>query len=143
MGGKSRPRVEVPDPQEIIRAEMEANRFNTSGPFGSTQWQGNTQVTNLSPEMQAGVDRLFDLAGRDAQRIETPDFLNTLAGGMMSRVGEQYGVGGKPGATQNIPQPGRGAGLNPRASAPDFNSQAMQIRQMLDRNPRNANRRPL
>jgi hypothetical protein len=120
---------------EIIRAQTQANRFNTSGPFGSTQWQGNNQVTSLSPEMEALQGQMFDLAGQSPQQVEVPDFLREIAGGMMSNVGERYGVGSKPGMQQSMPDPspGRGVGMTPgiNPSAPDYSQQAMQIRDLL------------
>jgi hypothetical protein len=127
---------------EIIRAQTQANRFNTSGPFGSTQWQGNTQVTNLSPEMEALQSQMFNLAGQSPQQVETPDFLRDIAGGMMSNVGQRYGVGAKPGQPQSQPDPAGvmpspamaqpGLGSSPQfTQAPDFAEQARQIREML------------
>ena len=112
MGGKSERRVDVPDPQEIINAEMRANRVNTSGPFGSVNWQGNTQVTNLSPEMEALQQRMMGLAMQDSERVEMPSFINDIASGVMGRIGERYGAGDKPQPQQQMPQPQVGPSMN-------------------------------
>lgn len=106
--GKKAPKVDVPDPMEIIRAEQQANRFNTSGPFGSTQWQGNMQVTNLSPEMQAMQDRMFQLGMQDSERVELPSYITDIASGVMGRIGQRYGAPEKPAPSQQIPPPNLG-----------------------------------
>lgn len=84
MGGKSSPRTpEVPDPVDAIEAQARVNRVDTVSPFGSTRFVNNapavtpiggakggeigfapapnsssefTQVTELSPELQAVFD---------------------------------------------------------------------------------------
>lgn len=105
MGGKAKaPKIDVPDPFEIIRAETEANRFNTQGPFGSTRWNGSTQVTELSPEMQAMKDRVMGLGMQDSERFEMPSFVNDIAGGIMGNVGDRYGVS-KPASPKDMPPP--------------------------------------
>lgn len=133
-------RIEAPDPQQIIDAEMRANRVNTSGPFGSVRWNGNTQETTLSPGMQAMADRMMNLGMQDSQRIEMPSFLNDIAGGVMSNIGNRYGVGGKPDQPQAMPPPQQFQPPTPGGSymlpadpnsAPDIGQQMQQLRQMI------------
>lgn len=92
MGGKSAPKVDVPDPLAIIEAEKKANRTGLITPFGSSVWQGDNQVTEFSPQMQGLADRMIGLAGESGQRFEVPSFMNDIAGAMMGRVGERYGL---------------------------------------------------
>lgn len=138
--GKPKPKsIETPDPREIMAAEAEYNRVNTSGPFGNVTWDGNTQRTELSPEMQALQGRMFDLAMQDSQRVEVPDFLNTIGGGIMSNIGERYGVGSKPGGSSPLPPPsqgrgmGMGQGMTPgiNPEAPNITQQAEQLRRLI------------
>lgn len=105
MGGKAKtPKIDVPDPREIMRAEAEYNRVGTQNPFGSVRWEGNNQITELSPQMQAMTDRMFDLGMQDSQKFELPNFFNDIAGGIMGNVGERYGVS-KPKQPQAMPPP--------------------------------------
>lgn len=135
--GKPKPKdIDVPDPRDIMRTEAEYNRVNTSGPFGEVSWDGNTQRTELSPQMQQLQDRMFGLAMQDSQQVETPDFLRDIAGGIMSNVGQRYGVGSKPGVEQTQPMPqlgsgiqGQTPGINPQA--PNINDQAAQLRRLI------------
>ena len=92
MGGKKAPNIDVPDPLAIIEAEKQANRTGTITPFGSSVWQGDNQVTEFSPQMQGLADRMISLAGQDGQRFQMPSFMNDIAGAMMGRVGERYGL---------------------------------------------------
>lgn len=137
--GKPKPsKIDTPDPREIMQAEAEYNRVNTAGPFGSVTWDGNTQRTELSPEMDALRQRMMGLAMQDSERVETPDFLRDIAGGIMSNVGQRYGVGSKPGGPMPQPSPGRGVGMQqPMATpginpnAPNITDQAAQLRRLI------------
>lgn len=142
MGGKAKtPRIDVPDPREIMEAEARYNRVGTRNPFGSVRWEGNTQVTELSPQMQAMTDRMFDLNSRDSQRFELPEFLSTIAGGIMGRVGDRYGVSKpeQPGAMPppQFTQPTGPAQIgtppiNPNAPPSSFEEQMRQLGPLLD-----------
>ena len=103
--GKPKARdIHVPDPIAIIQADKDANRTDQFTPFGQTVWNGDTQTTGLSPQMQAMSDRMFSLGMQDSQRAPMPDFLKDIAGGVMRNVGERYGVNKQEGA-QGMPQP--------------------------------------
>lgn len=87
-------KIDVPDPQDIINAEREANRVGVTNPFGSVRWEGNTQVTEFSPELQGLSERMFRLAGQDAQRAPDLGFLAPLLQGAAGNLGERYGIEG-------------------------------------------------
>lgn len=116
MGKPKASSIDVPDPLEIINAEKEANRFDTSGPFGDTSWQGNRQTTSLSPEMQALQSKMFGQAMQGSQMFEMPDFVQQIAGGVANRAGDIYGV--------SKPQPGSAPPPMPSMPAPPPPSQA-------------------
>jgi hypothetical protein len=101
MGGKSAPSVDVPDPLEIIRE----GRTNSVGPFGSSTWNGRTQTTTLSPQMQGAFDQLMQVSQRPMERVELPDYLGDIGAGVASRVGSRYGVGEKPPPSAAPPAP--------------------------------------
>lgn len=106
--GKSEQKVDVPDLNDIVRMEKELNRVDSITPFGQSVWDGNRQVTSLSPEMQGASDRMFALLEQGQQRIEPPPFMNDLFGAVAGRVGERYGLSGmdtsKPQASMQPPQ---------------------------------------
>jgi len=98
MGKPKMKDFDIPDPLAIIEAEKQANRTDQVTPFGSTVWQGDQQITTLSPEMQAMSDRMFDLGMQDSQRVQQPAWLGDIVQGIGQNVGERYGVniGNKP-----------------------------------------------
>lgn len=106
MGSKPKARdIDVPDPLAIIEAEKNANRTDAMTPFGSSRWQGDTQVTEFGPQMQQMSDRMFGLGMQDSQRIEPPEFLGDLGSAIASRVGDRYGGVEKPPPSMPMPTP--------------------------------------
>jgi hypothetical protein len=122
MGKPKASSIDVPDPIEIINAQKEANRTDTITPFGQSVWQGNSQVTSFSPEMQAMADQMMGLASQGQQRVTPPAFLNDIGGAIAGRVGERYGLSGldtsKPQSATQAPQPDQYAVPGPPPPAP-------------------------
>lgn len=116
MSKKSAPKPPpMPNPTQIIAAQEQANRVGQINPFGSATYQtgpnGTNVVTQLSPQMQGLVDRQFNLANTDSQRLETPPQLMDLGAAIGARVGQRYGMGSKPSAQGAMPAPqGMGSG---------------------------------
>jgi hypothetical protein len=115
--GKSTPRPPpTPNPQAIINADTQANRVGQVNPFGSATYQsgpgGTNVVTQLGPQMSGLVNRQFDLANTDSQRLGMPQGMGDIGSAIMGRVGQRYGVpsgggggGGKPGMAMQPPAP--------------------------------------
>jgi len=98
MGKPKASKIDVPDPLEIIEAEKQANRTGVRTPFGSSRWEGDTQVTEFGPQMQAMQDRMFNLGMQDSQRMDMPDYMGDLGSAIAGRIGERYGLAGVAGA---------------------------------------------
>lgn len=109
MGKPKASSIDVPDPIEIINAQKEANRTDTITPFGQSVWDGNSQITSFSPEMQDLVGKMLGLAGEGQQRYTPPAFLDSIGGAIAGRVGERYGLDGlntsKPRSATRAPMP--------------------------------------
>lgn len=88
----------APDPNTVIRAQENANHFNTSNPFGSASWAAgpdgrDTLTQSMSPQMQAMMDQAFASAGAPRQQMQVPEGMNQLASAILGRVGARYGLG--------------------------------------------------
>lgn len=118
----------APDPNTLIQAQEQANRYNTSNPFGSTSWSDNgpgghaTMTQSMSPQMQAMMNQAFTAAGTPRQQMQTPEGLSQLTSAILGKVGARYGLGTGnannatiPGM-ENFPHGGGGA-LNTNMSA--------------------------
>jgi len=94
----SRPRtVAPPDPSIAIREQGRQNRVGQRTPFGSSLYReepdGSYVVdTELSPGMQALVERQGGLAMQDSNRARVDPGLSMLATALMGRYGGRMGL---------------------------------------------------
>jgi hypothetical protein len=89
----------APDPQAIINAQTQANRYDQTNPFGSQTWttdaSGHQRLdTTANPQTQGAIDRAFSLSATPSQQMYIPQGMSQLASGILGRVGEHYGMGG-------------------------------------------------
>lgn len=109
--GSTKP-PEAPDPELMAQLQNDANRVNQVGPWGSTTFSEDengraTQTQQLSPQMQAVMDRMFTTLGdpsQQAQKYEMPQGFSQLQGAIGNKVGERYGLQAKP-QEQSAQQP--------------------------------------
>lgn len=88
-GGSSRPPEYNPIP--AIQEQARVNRVGRVGPFGSatygTDANGGAVInTTLSPQMEALVNRQFNLASQNSTPYRPPAGFNQLQGAMMNQV---------------------------------------------------------
>lgn len=101
--GSTKP-PDAPDPVLMAQLQNQANRVNQVGPWGSTTFSEDadgraTQTQQLSPQMQAAMDRMFSTLedpSKQAQMYKAPQGLDQLQGAIGSKVGERYGLQAKP-----------------------------------------------
>lgn len=113
MSSGSTKTPKAPDPQMLIDAQTRANRVNQVGPYGSSTYSTGpdgqaTQTSELSPQMQEVANRVFAQAAQrpeQAQQWQLPQGYEQLMGAVGSKVGERYGMGAKPQASQKLPPP--------------------------------------
>lgn len=104
MGQSNTKPPDAPDPELMARLQNQANRVNQVGPWGSTTFSEDadgraTQTQQLSPQMQAVMDRMFNTLedpSKQAQKYEMPQGFDQLQGAIGSKVGERYGLQAKP-----------------------------------------------
>jgi|ERR1043166_3759258 hypothetical protein len=99
MGSSTSKPPPAPDPKEIIGLENQYNRYNTSNPFGSTNWSTGangheTQTTTISPEMQQAMDRAFAASATPYTKEYVPQGMDQLTSAILGKVGKNYGVSG-------------------------------------------------
>lgn len=88
---------DMPDPAQLIELAARVNRVNTDTPFGSQTYvpgpDGSTTLrTDIGPMGQALIGRAGALGLTDSQRLQIDPRLEQLAGGMLGRVGERFGM---------------------------------------------------
>lgn len=87
----------APDPQLVIDAQERANHYNQVNPFGSATWQKgpdgqNTLTQSYTPQMQAAMDRAFQLSQKDPTPQYIPQGLSDLSQAVLGKVGQKYGL---------------------------------------------------
>lgn len=109
MSQNSKPPA-APDPRLVIQAQEQANHYNQSNPFGSATWSKgpdgqNTLTQSYSPQMQAALDRSFELSQRDSQKQYIPQGLSDLSSAVLGKVGQKYGLTPGQGFDTNMKNP--------------------------------------
>lgn len=100
----------MPDPRELIALQAEYNRVNVDTPFGSQTYvpgpNGSTTLrTDIGPLGEALVGRGVSLGMTDSARQTIDPRMNQLAGALMGRLGERFGMDLGSGAAQLAPDP--------------------------------------
>jgi hypothetical protein len=91
----------APDPNQVIAAQAQHNRYNINNPFGSSNWSSggpgghDSVTTTMSPQMQAMMSQAFGAAGAPRQQMQDPfgGGMSQLASAILSKVGARYGLG--------------------------------------------------
>ena len=100
MGSSAGKPPAAPDPSTILALQNQYNRSNSVSPFGSQSWSSSgpggheTLTTELSPQMQAAMNRAFTAAETPYQKEYIPQGLDQLTSGILGRVGQRYGLSG-------------------------------------------------
>ena len=94
----SKPRTVAPqDPRIAIEAQARYNRVGQRNPFGSALYETNPDGsavvnTDLSPGMNALIDRQGQLAMTDSNRARVAPGLSMLASALMQNYGRRRGL---------------------------------------------------
>lgn len=91
----------APDPNQVIAAQAQHNRYNISNPFGTSSWtdggpNGHDSLTQtMSPQMQAIMNQGMNQTLTPRTQMTDPfgGGMSQLASAIMARVGARYGLG--------------------------------------------------
>lgn len=96
MSGSPKPPKPV-DPNVAAEAQARWARYGTSGPGGSTSWQGEgpnaTQVTEWSPELQGLFGQMQGIAGQERQRYQAPEGFGSFRDRLMAQMNDRQAQG--------------------------------------------------
>ena len=85
------------DPNVAAEAQARWARYGTSGPGGSTSWQGEgpnaTQVTEWSPELQGLFGQMQGIAGQERQRYQAPEGFGSFRDRLMAQMNDRQSQG--------------------------------------------------
>lgn len=116
----------MPDPKELIALQAEMNRVNIDTPFGSQTYvpgpNGSTTLkTDIGPLGEALVGRGVSLGMTDSARQTIDPRMNELAGALLGRVGQRFGMdlGGALQLSPDAAMPQAQAKPSPSGAMPD------------------------
>lgn len=128
------------DPNVLINAQEQANRINTSGPFGSQTYGPDGFTTSITPGMQHLADTGMAAAGTPLTPLSQPQGFGGIQNNLADKIGQRYSNNNSQKAgQQSMPSPGgandtymhhmQGAGS--QGTHPQANAQANPMQQLL------------